>query len=481
MSVDKQIDAFFAPISSAAFDIILYSVPMFGQDVKLLLLLMISAGVFFSLHLGFVNVRYFKHGLDVAFGKYDNPEYVGRISSFQALMASLSGTVGLGNIAGVAAAVTTGGAGAVFWMIVMGFLGMSTKFAEVTMGLKYRVIDKEKNEEGQPKKISGGPMYYLRDGLAARGFPTWGKVLGIFFAICCIAGSIGGGNMFQANQLYQQALNVTGGAQSFVAGNAWMFGIGLSLLVGVVIVGGIQSIANVASKIVPAMGLIYVGTGVTILLLNFQAVPAAFLSIFSEALSLKAGFGGLLGGLLVGVQRAAFSNEAGLGTAPIVYAATRAKHPISQGMASMIGPFMDTIVVCTMTALVILTSGVYTQGDALAGVEMTSAAFATGFSWFPYVLTFAVFLFAYSSMITFYYYGVKCLTFIFGQNNRLERGFQVFYLFCIVVGCAAKFSSMIDFTDAMFLSMAVPNIIGLFIFAPEIKTELKDYIKKMKL
>ncbi|MCB1531353.1 MAG: alanine:cation symporter family protein [Alphaproteobacteria bacterium] len=477
MSIDTQIDAFFAPISSAAFEVVLYSVPILGQDVKLLLVLMLSAALFFTFYLGFVNFKYFRHGIDVALGKYDDPKDDGRINSFQALMASLSGTVGLGNIAGVAAAVTTGGAGAVFWMIMMGVLGMSTKFAEVTLGVKYRVHGSKKH----PGKISGGPMYYLRDGFAKRGFPLWGKVLGIFFAVCCIAGSIGGGNMFQANQLYQQALNVTGGEAGFLAGNAWIFGVALSALVGVVIIGGIRSIANVASKIVPAMGVIYVGAGLVVLLMNYQAVPGAFSSIISEAFTLKAGLGGLLGGLLVGVQRAAFSNEAGLGTAPVVYAAARAKHPVSQGMASMIGPFLDTVVVCTMTALVILTSGVYTQGDALAGVELTSAAFATGLSWFPYVLTLAVFLFAYSTLITFSYYGVKCLTFIFGENDRLETGFKIFYLLCTIVGCAAQFSSMIDFTDAMFLSMAFPNIIGLYVFAPEIKAELGDYLKKMKL
>lgn len=477
MSIDTKIDAFFAPISSAAFDIVLYSVPVFGQDVKLLLVLMLSAALFFTFYLGFVNLRYFKHGVEVAFGKYDNPKHDGRISSFQALMASLSGTVGLGNIAGVAAAVTTGGPGAVFWMVVMGLLGMSTKFAEVTMGVKYRVHGSKEH----PEKISGGPMYYLRDGLAARGFPLWGKILGIFFAVCCIAGGVGGGNMFQSNQVYQQALNVTGGEASFLAGYAWVFGLGLAFLTGVVIIGGIKSIANVASKVVPAMGIIYVGAGLVVIFMNLQGVPDAFSSIFSEAFSLKAGLGGLLGGLLVGIQRAAFSNEAGLGTAAVVYAAARAKHPVSQGMASMIGPFIDTVVVCTMTALVILTSGIYTQGDGLAGVELTSAAFATGLSWFPYVLALAVFMFAYSTLITFYYYAVKCLTFIFGEHDYLERGFQVAYLSCIVIGCAAKFSSLIDFTDAMFLSMAVPNIIGLFIFAPEIKAELKDYIKKMKL
>lgn len=476
MSIDAQIDAFFAPISDAVFNVIFYSVPLFGQDVKLLLVWLASAAIFFTFYLGFVNFRYFFHGIAVAWGKYDDPSDDGRISSFEALMASLSGTVGLGNIAGVAVAVSTGGPGAVFWMIIMGLLAMSSKFAEVTLGVKYRVHGSKQ----RPEKISGGPMYYLRDGLASIGFPTFGKILAVVFALCCIGGAIGGGNMFQANQAYQQALNVTGGQESFLVGYGWAFGIFLSVLTGIVIIGGIRSIAKVSSRIVPFMGILYVIAGLVVIGSNIEAVPGAFGEIFSQALSLKAGIGGLLGGLLVGVQRAAFSNEAGLGTAAVLYAAARCKHPAMQGMASMIGPFIDTVVICTITALVIVVSGAYLQADGIEGVELTSRALGTEISWAPYVLALAVFLFAYSTLITFSYYGVKCMTFIFGENDHLELGFKLFFCFCVVLGSSMTLGSLIDFTDGLILSMAIPNILGLYFLAPQVKAELKNYLNDFK-
>lgn len=477
MSIDQHINDVFSPISSAVFEVLFYSVPVFGQDVKLLLVWILLAAFFFTFYLGFVNFRYFFHGISVALGKYDDEKDDGQISSFEALMASLSGTVGLGNIAGVAIAVSTGGPGAVFWMIVMGLLSMSVKFAEVTLGMRYRLHP----SKTRPNRLSGGPMYYLRDGFKNKGYPFVGKALSIVFAFCCLGGAIGGGNMFQANQSFQQVYNITGGEEGFWADKAWLFGVILSLLTGAVIIGGIKSIANVSSKIVPLMGILYATTGFIVIAINYHAIPMAFAEIFKQAFNLEAGIGGILGAVLVGVQRAAFSNEAGLGTAPVVYAAARSKYPATQGMASMIGPFLDTVVICTITALVIIISGAYERAEGMEGIALTSDAFATGVSWFPYVLAVAVCLFAYSTIITFSYYGVKCMSFIFGESDALELSFKIFFCLCIIVGSSVQLSSLIDFTDGLLLSMAVPNIIGLYVLAPEVKEELKLYLSKMNL
>ncbi|MBX2833514.1 MAG: alanine:cation symporter family protein [Micavibrio sp.] len=476
MSIDQQIDQFFAPIAKVIFDVVLYSVPIMGADVKLLLIWFIAAALFFSFYLGFVNFRYFGHGVKVALGRYDDPNDDGEISSFQAMMASLSGTVGLGNIAGVAVAVSLGGPGATFWMIVMGLLGMSTKFAEVTLGVKYR---RHASPE-HPEALSGGPMYYLQEGLATRGWPKAGRILGIFFALSCILGSFGGASLFQSNQLFQQAVNVTGGEEGFLSGNGWIFGLGLAFLTGLVIIGGIKSIARVAATIVPVMAILYILCAITIIGMNVEMLPAGIAAIFTGAFSMEAGIGGLIGGIMVGVQRASFSNESGLGTAAIVYSAARAKHPIMQGMASMLGPFVDTVLVCTMTALAIIISGVLDGSDGLQGVELTSSAFATVHPYFPYFLTFAVFLFAYSTLITFAYYAEKCAAYLFGERDSVALAIKLVYLALVVVGASTSLSSIIDMTDGLFLLMAVPNILGMYIFAPEIKALLKDYISLHK-
>ncbi len=476
MSLDTQIDQFFQPVSDAIFSVIFYSVPFAGQDITLLLVWLASAAVFFTLYLGFVNVRYFCHAINVVRGKYDDKNDDGNINSFQALMASMSGTVGLGNIAGVAVAVSVGGPGAVFWMTVMGFLSMSTKFAEVTLGVKYRLHPTAEH----PEKISGGPMYYLRDGLKKKGLGGLGKVLAIVFAVCCICGSIGGGNMFQANQAFQQAYSVTGGAEGFLADKGWMFGLFLAVITGVVIIGGIKSIASVSARLVPIMGVTYLLAGLVVIGMNFDQVGHAFGVIFSSAFSMEAGIGGLLGGLLVGVQRAAFSNESGLGSAPIVYAAARAKDPVTQGMASLLGPFIDTVVICNITALVIVISGAYLDNNSMEGVELTSRAMGESISWFPYVLSLTVFLFAYSTLITWYYLGQKALTFLIGQKDSVENGYKIFFCLCVVVGSSVQLDNLIAFTDAMILSMGIPNILGLYLVAPDIKADLKAYIARLK-
>jgi AGCS family alanine or glycine:cation symporter len=477
MSIDQSINEFFVPIAAKAFEIILYSVPFAGQDVKLLIAGLIGAALFFTLYFGFINIRYFGHAIDIIRGKFDKESDDGQINSWQALMASMSGTIGLGNIAGVAVAVSVGGPGAAFWMIVMGILSMSTKFVEVSLGVKYR--EKQIQADGSYEMV-GGAMYYLKAAFDHYKIPYIGKAIAVFFAICCLLGGIGGGNLFQTNQVFQQVYNITGAEAGFWAEKGWLFGLCFSGLVGIVIIGGIQSIANVSSRLVPLMAGVYMISGFIVIAMNAENIWPAIQSIFYEALTPEAGFGGILGALLVGAQRAAFSNEAGLGTAPIVYAAARAHEPIRQGIASMLGPFIDTVIICATTALVILISGVYEPNGTMEGIALTSRAFEQGISWFPYILAFAVFLFAYSTVITFYYISEKCVTYLFGEGKIIQIMFKIFYCLLTVIGGSVSLSAVIDFTDAAFLSMAIPNLIGLFMLAPLVKKDLKAYLADLK-
>lgn len=478
MGIDKVIDEKFAPIADAISSVIFYSVPVTETlNVQLILVWLAGAAVFFTVFLGFINFRYFKHAIDVVRGKYDGPdERVGEITRFQALATSLSGTVGLGNIAGVAVAVSVGGPGAVVWMIIMAFFSMSTKFAEVMLAVKYR----KKRAPGDTHEVSGGPMYYLKEAFAHHNIPYLGPIMAVIFAICCIGGSLGGGNMFQANQAYEMVYGVTGGAEGPLHGRAWIFGLVLAFMVGVVIIGGIKSIANVASKLVPAMGVLYLASCLIVIAIHYQNIPSAMVTMFSEAFSLSAGFGGLLGILLVGVQRAAFSNESGLGSAAIVHANANTNDAVSQGMVGMLGPFIDTVIICLVTALVIVISGVYEGVEGMAGVELTSAALESGVSWFPYILAIAVFLFAYSTMITWSYYGVKSIAFLFGERPWVELAYKIFFCLCIVIGASTTLDSIINFTDAMIFSMGIPNIIGMLLLAGVIRREVKIYTAKLK-
>lgn len=476
MNIDAQIDQFFAPIADTLSSIVFYAIPLTEQtDVKLILLWLVSAALFFTVYLGFINIRYFKHAIDVLRGKYDT-DCEGQITRFQALSASLSGTVGLGNIAGVAVAISVGGPGATIWMILMGIFGMSTKFAEVMCAVKYR----HHPDPERPDRISGGPMYYLRDAFSNHNIPYLGAFAAGLFALCAIGGSIGGGNMFQANQAYQQLVNVTGGEAGFLADKGWLFGLVLAFLVGVVIIGGIKSIASVASRLVPVMGGIYLLAGFIVIGIHYQNIPGALVLIWQEAFSMSAGFGGLIGVILIGVQRATFSNEAGLGSAAIVHATAKTDDAVSQGLVGMLGPFVDTVVICAVTALVIVISGAYAGSEGMEGVALTSTAFASGISWFPYVLALTVFLFAYSTMITWSYYGLKGATFLLGERRWVETGFKLIFCICIVIGASAKLDNIIAFTDAMILSMGIPNILGLYLLAPEIRRDVKAYISRIK-
>ncbi|MFT6196213.1 MAG: AGCS family alanine or glycine:cation symporter [Nonlabens sp.] len=402
----------------------------------------------------------------------------GEVSHFQALTASLSATVGLGNIAGVAIAVSIGGAGATFWMIVAGFLGMASKFVECTLGVKYRDV-------GPDGTIYGGPMYYLTKGLKSMGLEGLGKVLAVLFAIMCIGGSFGGGNMFQANQATQMVVNITGGADSFLYGYRWVFGLLMAIFVGIVIIGGIKSIAKVTDKIVPFMVIIYVGASLWVLFMRFDMIGDAFTQIIDGAFSPSGIAGGAIGVLVQGFRRAAFSNEAGVGSASIAHAAVRTKYPASEGLVALLGPFIDTVIVCTMTAVVlIITGNVDPENANLADADailLTSDAFASVISWFPYVLTLAVVLFAFSTMISWSYYGYQAWAYLFGRTTRTEYSYKILFCIFVVIGSAASLGNVIGFSDAMIFSMMVPNMIGIVLLAPEVKKELTRYMTAIKL
>ncbi|MGY8992399.1 MAG: alanine/glycine:cation symporter family protein, partial [Rhodospirillales bacterium] len=416
----------------------------------------------------------FKHAIDITRGKFDNNDKdPGEVSHFQALTTALSGTIGLGNIAGVAIAISLGGPGATFWMILAGFLGMSSKFVECTLAVMYR----NENADGT---VSGGPMYYISKGFAEKNMPGLGRVLAFAFAVMCVVGALGAGNMFQANQAFQQFMNVTGGQDSFIADKAWLFGLILAFLVAIVIIGGIKSIARVTSKLVPFMAIIYLVAAAAIILMNYDKVPAAFSAIITGAFSPEGVSGGIIGVLIQGIKRAAFSNEAGVGTAPIAHAAVRTREPITQGFVSLLEPFIDTIVICTMTALVIIITGMYVNTSGLSGVELTSKAFESAFPWFRYVLTVAVILFAYSTMLSWSYYGTKAWTYLFGETRQADVTYKVIFCIFIIVGATTNLSSVVDFSDAMIFAMALINICGLYVLAPKVKAELKKYMERLK-
>lgn len=476
MEIDKAIDAAFEPVSNAVASVIFFSVSAMELDIKLILVWLVAAGLFFTLYLGFVNIRYFSHAFQLLRDKDSDSNSDGEINRFDALMTSLSGTVGLGNIAGVAVAISVGGPGAALWMAVMGVFGMSTKFMEVSLGVKYR----QHGSKRHPEKISGGPMYYLRSAFSRRGHDRLGGFMAGLFAICCIGGTLGAGGLFQVNQAYNQALIISGGATGFLADKGWLFGLVTAILVGLVILGGIQWIAAVARRVVPLMAITYILTGFVVIGIHYDAIPSALETIVEMALYPQAGLGGVLGSLLVGVQRASFSNEAGLGSSAIAHSAVKTTEPVSQGIVGMLGPFVDTVVICMITALVIVISGAYLEGDGMEGVALTSRAFATGISWFPYVLAVTVFLFAYSTMISWSYYGLKCATYLFGEDDRVEAIYKILFCLFIVVGASADLSNIILFTDSMVLAMSVPNIIGLYMLAPEIKRDLNSYILRIK-
>lgn len=438
------------------------------KSIPFIVIWLVLGAAFFTIRMGFINVRGFRHALDLAKGKYDDPSAPGQVTHFQALATAVSGTVGLGNIAGVAVAISLGGAGATFWMILCGLLGMSSKFVECTLGVKYRDILPD-------GRVFGGPMNYLRYGLEKRNMKGLGKALAVVFAILAVGASFGGGNMFQANQSFEQLA----GQIPALVGNGFWFGVVTAILVGVVIIGGIKSIAKVTEKVVPIMATTYVLAALAVIAMNISHVGDAFTAIYNGAFNPSALKGGIIGVLVIGFQRAAFSNEAGVGSAAIAHSAAKTNNPASEGFVSLLEPFIDTVVVCTLTALVLIFTGMH-EVEGMAGAQLTSDAFGSQISWFPYVLALAVFLFAFSTMISWSYYGMRAWTYLFGRSKRTELVYKMLFLVFVVVGASISLGAVLDFSDMMILAMAVPNIIGLYIMSGEVRKDLDGYLHKLK-
>jgi AGCS family alanine or glycine:cation symporter len=525
LGLDERIDRAFEPIASGWESIVLTSIPA----MPLVLLTLVIGAVFFTIVFGFANVRLFPLAIRVVCGHYDQIEksgaapvapadkrfsasepvgtardqgQSGEVSHFQALATAVSGTVGLGNIAGVAVAVATGGPGATFWMIVCGLLGMSTKFVECTLGVAYRDIAPDGT-------VHGGPMYYLRKGLGELGFGPLGKFLGFVFALLCVGASFGGGNMFQANQATAQVQTLFGLTAATAAdGSAlpatWLqqssgaiIGLVLAGLVAVVIIGGIKRIASVTEKVVPFMAILYVLAALVIILSNIQNLPQALYQIYDGAFNPAAGVGGLVGVIMVGFQRAAFSNEAGAGSAAIAHSAVKTRFPASEGVVALLEPFIDTVVICTMTALVIVLYNIngafeydaengrrgvllIATGQTVGGVDLTSLAFDSVLPNFRYVLTVAVFLFAFSTMISWSYYGLQSWKYLFGRSRSVDMVYKVLYCVFVVIGSASSLGAVIRFSDAMILALVFPNMIGLVLLSPRVRSELSRYLAAVR-
>ena len=445
-----------------------------GVRFPLVVFVLFFSALFFTFKMGFVNIRLFRHATLMVLGRYDRKAdgRSGEISHFKALTTALSATVGLGNIAGVAIAVSVGGPGAVFWMLLMGFFGMSSKFTECSLALMFR----EKRADGQ---IMGGPMVYLKKGLAEKGLPALGGVLAVVFAVLCIGGSFGGGVAFQVNQ----SLNAISLSLPFLADFKWIYGVFVMFLVGIVVIGGIKRIADVSGRVVPFMFSLYVLMAFAVLITHYDRIPGALALIFEGAFSMKAGWGGFMGVLVTGLQRAAFSNEAGLGSSPIAHSAARVRHPVEEGAVALLEPFLDTVLICLITALIIIVTGVYQHPahEALVvnnqGAALTSQALSQAHGLFPYILSLAVFLFAFSTIISWSYYGERCFSFLFGEKRALI--YKCAVLAVILVSSLASSREILLFCDLMILSMALPNLFGVLLLSGKVKQAMKDYISQL--
>ncbi|KEG41976.1 MULTISPECIES: alanine/glycine:cation symporter family protein [Streptomyces althioticus group] len=482
-TIDDAVSDFFDPVATTIGDIVFYTVPVAGADLPLIVAWLVIAGLVFTAWFGLIQARKLKLAFDVVRGRYDEKDSPGEVSHFQALTAAVSGTVGLGNIAGVAVAVSIGGPGATFWMILCGLLGMATKFVEVTLGVKYR-------EEHPDGTVSGGPMHYLPKGLAerfGRGGAQLGKVLAVLASVMILFFGLFGGNLFQTNQSYAQISSTFGGEDGFLASSAGavLFGLVVAALVGLVLLGGIRSIASVTSRLVPAMAIMYVLACLVVILVNITAVPDAIGNIFQGAFEAEGVAGGVIGALIVGFQRAAFSNEAGLGSAPIAHSAVKTKHPASEGLVALLEPFIDTVVVCTMTALTIVIAAPASwdaarEGNEIGGVTITSDAFETVLPWFPNLLTVAVLLFAFSTILTWGYYGLKAWTYLFGRSKVSETVFKAVWSVFVVAGSLLSLDSLISLADSALFLLSVFNIIGLYLLAPVVKRELDKFLTHVR-
>ena len=489
--LDQQIDEAFKPFSDAISNIIFFEI----LGTPFVLILLVGSALFFTIYFGFVNIRRFPTAINVVRGKYDELDEghggkksggdgdEGEVTHFQALATAVSGTVGNGNIAGVALAIALGGPGATFWMVICGLLGMSSKFVECTLGVQYRDV-------GEDGTIYGGPMYYISKGLKERGFTTLGKVAAVFFAIFCIGGSFGGGNAAQSNQatiVLKDLMNLQSTAAGF-----WI-GIVLAILVGIIIIGGIKRIAQVTEKVVPFMAVMYVVACLYIIFSNYTLIDDAFSMIFREAFNPTAiGVGSFIGVLLVGFKRAAFSNEAGAGSASIAHSAVKTKYSASEGLVALLEPFIDTVVICTMTALVIIIfnfggafqyggeGAVMIDGISYEGAGITSMAFAQYIPYSNIFLTIAVVLFAVSTMISWSYYGLQSWKYLFGRGKAADLAYKLLFLTFVIIGASASMNSIWAFSDAMIFAMVFPNMVGLFFLFPLVKKELNRYLKAIR-
>jgi len=476
MSLDEKIDALVAPASDFLSNkIVFYPIHICGGEIPLIIVWLIIGGIVCVIATRGIPIWGFKHAVDVVTGKHKIQEDIieeGEVSSFQALMTALSGTVGLGNIAGVAVAVTMGGPGALVWMVLAGLLGMALKFAEATLGVKYRKVKLDGS-------VSGGPMYYIMYGLTKMKLRWLALPLAIFFSVACIFEAFGGGNMFQINMATQQLIYITGGVEgTFFAAHSWVFGVIIALIVGAITIGGIKSIVKITEKIVPVMVIVYLLTGIVILAINWAYIPQAFYIILTQAIAPKAVEGGIFGCIIWGMRRSVQANEAGVGSAPIAYSAVQSKEPISQGFVSLLEPFIATVIICNLTGLIVVVTQQYIKSPDLTGAPLVSEAFASVFPFFPTVLALVIILFALSTLISWSYYGIKAWSFLFGETNISIKLFQLIFCIVIVIGSSMNMQSVIDFTDAMMFAMAVPNLIAIYIMLPIILKELKAYCIK---
>ncbi|MEM9169477.1 MAG: alanine/glycine:cation symporter family protein [Pseudomonadota bacterium] len=465
------IDRAVRPLSSAVNDVVFFAVEIAGVRLPLVVVWLIGAAAILTVALRFVNLRGFTHGWALIGRQVrddsDQTDAPGEISHFEALTSALSGTVGLGNIASVPVAIVLGGPGAVFWMILAGFLGMSSKFAECALAVKYRRV----NADGT---VSGGPMYYIEAVFERLGSRLAGRIGAIFFAVMCMGASI---SVFQVNQAHAQFVSVTSISAPLVFGAIMAGG------VAIVILGGIRQIARVTRVLVPLMAAIYLLAGLTILILNAGAVPDAVAAIIKGAFGFEAAGGGVVGAMINGIQRATYSSEAGVGSAAIAHASVRTREPMTEGYVALLEPFIDTVVVCTLTALVIIVSGAYLPfvgAERVVGIEITSFAFASAFSWYPYVLLVSVTLFAFSTLVTWSHYGAKAAEYLFGRSLLVDRTFKIVLCLMLSTGAAIQLSSIIDFIDSMLFAMAVPNIVALYFLLPELRRDVADYDARLR-
>ena len=476
MNVDAFMDKHIAPVSDKIADIIFFPINCFGTKVPVIIFWILFAGIFFTIYFRGICVWGFKHAIDLIKKPADNSkDGSGDVSSFQALATALSGTIGIGSIAGVAISISIGGPGAAFWIFFGALLGMSIKFIEATLAVKYRRF----NEDGS---VSGGPMHYIAHGLTRRKMRWLGQPLAVIYAVLCVGGGITGGNMIQINQSTHQFIFITGGETSFLHGCGWIFGLIIAILVGMVTMGGIKSIAKVTTVLVPTMCIMYIVSGLIVILANIMNIPSALALIVREAFHPASIAGGIFGVIIIGLRRSVQSNEAGTGAAAIVYAAAKTKEPVSQGFVALLETFL-TGILCLFTSFAIIFSGVLenTTIGQISGIELASRAFQSVIPFFPYILSLIAILFALSTLISWAYYGQKAWTFMFGEGKKRAITFNLIYCVFIVIGSVMNVASVIEITDAMMVAMCVPNVIVLYILCPEIKQDLIDYCKRMKL